>query len=72
MILGVNYHLFLFHFFAEDPVSAYNAGWSCIAVTMTMILVNVGVVLVKTFKDLKLAVRKLMFRLRNRGKPKET
>ena len=68
MILGVNYHLFLFHFFTDDPVSAYNVGWSCIGITLIMMLVNIIVVLVKTFIDVKFALKKLIFRLRNRSK----
>ncbi len=67
MILGVNYHLFLFHFFAEDPDSAYNVGWSCIGITLIMMLVNVVIVLVKTFKDIRFAIKKLIYRIRHRA-----
>ncbi len=72
MILGVNYHLFLFHFFADDPDSAYNVGWSCIGITMIMMLVNVVIVIVKTFKDVKLAIKKLIYRIRMRSMKKKT
>ncbi len=62
MILMTNYHLFLFHFFDEDPVSAYNVGFSCIGVMMIMIFVNVVVVLVKTIRDLYFFIRRIVLR----------
>ncbi len=64
MILGINYHLFLFQSFADDPDASYNVGWSCIAITMIMMLVNVVIVIVKTFKDVKFAIKKLIYRIR--------
>ncbi len=67
MILAMNYHLFLFHFFAEDPDSAYNVGWSCIGITLLMMLVNIVIVLAKTFLDVRFATKKLIYRIRLRN-----
>ncbi len=50
MILIVNYHLFLFHYFAEDPLAAYNVGWSCIGIMTLLMLVNAIVVTVMIIK----------------------
>lgn len=66
MILVVNYHLFLFHFFNDDPTSAYTVGWSCILIMITMMLVNVVVVLAKSFKGIRLFIKRIIMRLRLR------
>ena len=54
----------MFQFFADDPKIVYSVGWSCIGITLIMMLVNITVMLVKTYRTLRLTFKRLIFKLR--------
>jgi hypothetical protein len=58
-ILIATYHLFLFTDYVEDPNTQYNIGWSMIGVTALNILINMGVMVWSSFRQLKLAFLKV-------------
>ncbi len=63
MILLVNYHLFVFHYYEQEPVPAYNIGWCCIALISFMIAINIFLVLAHILRNLKLTLRRALYRL---------
>ncbi len=58
MILIMNYHLFLFHFFEDDPMNSYFTGWLCIGVTGFLMIANVIMVLISVVIKLRFTMRK--------------
>lgn len=68
MILIINYHMFLYHFFDEDPLSSYYVGWSCIGITSLMMVVNVFIMIGFTIRNFRAAVIKVLYRLRLRSR----
>lgn len=54
-ILVATYHLFLFTDYVEDPNMQYILGWSMIGLTVLNILINMGVMVWTSFRQLKLA-----------------
>ena len=52
-ILVAAYHLIAFNDFVEDPELQYKVGWSIIAVTVLNVLVNMGVMVWASYKEVR-------------------
>lgn len=71
-ILLASCHLFVFTAFVDEPEVQYKLGWSLIAVSVINMLVNIGVMVKASLRELKLLIRKLLYKYRewrNKGKP---
>ena len=64
-ILASAYNLIIFTDFVESIDISYYAGFSLIAVLLLNVLVNTLLMIVKTFLKLRLAFRKILFKIKS-------
>eukprot|EP00347_Sterkiella_histriomuscorum_P013543 403364308 len=65
-ILGVVYHFFLFSDYITDLDIQYDAGWSACFVLAIQMLVNISVMMISSFYELKLSIIKLYYKIKLR------
>jgi hypothetical protein len=71
-ILVASCHLFVFTAFVDSPEVQYKLGWTLIGVSVLNMAVNIAIMVKASFRELKLLIRKLLYKYRqwrNKDKP---